>query len=192
MSQSNSVRTQTYPVSPQFINRWSSRAFDVTRKISESDLRSLFEAARWTPSSTNEQPWKFYFPKDAFAREKFNAFVNETNRTWATHASHIVAVTARKNFASSGAPNIHSWYDTGAAVMALVLEAQARGMIARQMAGILRDVIVRELAIDTSAEDIICCIAVGYPGSAEHLTERHRAQEQPNARKEQNEFVVEV
>jgi nitroreductase len=186
------MRTSDYPVDKQFTDRWSPRGFDSAYEISAEELHSLLEAARWAPSSSNEQPWKFYVAKDAASREKFNAFVNETNRTWASHASEIIVVTARKNFAASGAPNIHAWYDTGAAVMALVLEAQNRGLVARQMGGILRDVIERELAIDTAQEDIICCIALGKQGGIDHLLEKHRAMEKPNTRKPQSEFVIAV
>lgn len=186
------MRTPEHPVDSQFTDRWSPRGFDSTYTLSSEELHSLLEAARWAPSSSNEQPWKFYVAKDAESRARFNAFVNETNRTWASHASQIIVVTARKNFAASGKPNIHAWYDTGAAVMALVLEAQHRGLVARQMGGILRDVIERELSIDTNEEDIICCVAVGKRGGTDHLLEKHRELENPNSRKPQSDFVFAV
>ncbi len=186
------MRTPDFLVDKQFTDRWSPRGLDRAYKLSAEELKALFEAARWAPSSSNEQPWKFYVAKDAASRARFDAFVNETNRTWASHASEIIVVTARKNFAASGAPNIHAWYDTGAAVMQLVLEAQHRGLAARQMGGILRDVIERELAIDTAQEDIICCIAIGKQGGTDHLLEKHRGLEKPNSRKSQSEFVFAV
>ncbi len=186
------MRTPDFPIDRQFIDRWSPRGFDAANSLSAEELHSLFEAARWAPSSSNEQPWKFYFAKNAASRAKFNHFVNETNRTWASHASEIIVVTARKNFAASGAPNMHAWYDTGAAVMQLVLQAQRLGLVARQMGGILRDVIERELGIDISQEDIICCIAIGKQGGTDHLVEKHRSLEHPNSRKSQSEFVIAV
>jgi nitroreductase len=186
------MRQSEFPVDLQFTNRWSTRAYDPARPMSEAELMPLFEAARWAPSSSNEQPWKFYYPKDSESRLRFNAFVNENNRTWATRAGLIIIVCARKTFAASGNPNPHAWYDTGAAVMSLMLQAEKGGLRTRQMAGILKDTIQAELRIDTAAEDIICAIALGASGDAAHLTEKHRAQESPNSRKKVAEFVFAV
>lgn len=186
------MRTPEQPIEKQLYERWSSRAYDPNKKLSNEDLLRLFEAARWAPSSSNEQPWKFYFSKDAASRDLFNTFVNENNRSWAVNASHIIVVTARRNFAASGNPNVHAEYDTGAAVMQLVLQAHAMGLHARQMAGIMRDVIVDKLGLDTANETVLCSIAVGYPGDAAALSERYRALELPNTRKSTSEFTVAV
>lgn len=186
------MRQSEFPVDPQFTGRWSTRAYDPAHTISEAGLMSLFEAARWAPSSSNEQPWKFYYPKNAESRVRFNGFVNENNRTWAIRAGLLIIVCARKTFAASGNPNPHAWYDTGAAVMSLILQAEKGGLRTRQMAGILRETIQAELGIDTAVEDIICAIALGAAGDAAHLTERHRAQESPNSRKKAGEFAFAV
>ncbi len=186
------MRHADFPVDPEFTDRWSPRAYDPGAKLTEAELMALFEAARWAPSSSNEQPWKFYYPRDEKTREEFNAFVNENNRKWAPRASHIIIVCARKTFAASASPNPHSWYDTGAAVMALNLQAQKLGFRTRQMAGIMRDVIAEKLKIDTTAEDIICAVAVGKPGDSSHLAEHHLAQEKPSGRKPVSEFVIGV
>lgn len=186
------MRQSEFSVDAQFTSRWSTRAYDPNRTISEAELMPLFEAARWAPSSSNEQPWKFYYPKDAESRARFNGFVNENNRTWAVRAGLIVIVCARKTFAASGNPNPHAWYDTGAAVMSFMLQAEKGGFRTRQMAGILKETIQAELGIDTQAEDIICAIALGVAGDAAHLTEKHRAQESPNSRKKVAEFAFAV
>lgn len=183
------MRQSDFPIDNEFISRWSPRAHDPAYRLSEADLMSLFEAARWAPSSSNEQPWKFYYPKDEKSRPDFDAFVNENNRVWTPRASHIIIVCARKTFAASGKPNPHAWYDTGAAVLSLVLQAQKLGVSARQMAGILPAVIADKLRIDTAAEDIICAVALGKAGDPALLSERHRALENPSSRKPVSEFV---
>lgn len=186
------MRHADFPVAADFVDRWSPRGYDSSLKLSEAELNTLFEAARWAPSSSNEQPWKFYYPATESVRVDFNSFVNETNRSWAAHASHIIIVCARKTFAASGKPNPHAWYDTGAAVMALVLQAEKLGYRARQMAGILPETIATRLGIDTGNEDIICAVAVGKQGETAHLLEKHRSLENPNNRKPVSEFAIAV
>jgi nitroreductase len=186
------MRHADFPVDPEFTDRWSPRAYDPAQRLTEAELMALFEAARWAPSSSNEQPWKFYYSADAASRDGFNAFVNDMNRTWAPRASHLIIVCARKTFAASGKENPHAWYDTGAAVMSLVLQANKMGFKTRQMAGILRDVISEKLRIDTSSEDIICAVAIGKPGDTSLLHEKHLPQEKPNGRRPLSEFVVAV
>ena len=149
-------------------------------------------AARWAPSCANEQSWQFYHAKDDASRALFLSFLNEANQYWAKNASHIIIVCARKTFAASGKPNAHSWYDAGAAWMSLALQARKMGYHAHCMAGIQHAVIADALKIDTSAVDIVTAIAVGKQGDASHLNERHKAQEAPNARKPQSEFVFAV
>ncbi|MFO1480602.1 MAG: nitroreductase family protein [Turneriella sp.] len=186
------MRTPDFPVDKEFTDRWSPRGFDPSVQLSDTELKTLFEAARWAPSCANEQSWQFYHAKDDASRALFLSFLNEANQYWAKNASHIIIVCARKTFAASGKPNAHSWYDAGAAWMSLALQARKMGYHAHCMAGIQHAVIAEKLKIDTAAVDIVTAIAVGKQGDASHLNERHKAQETPNARKPQNEFVFAV
>lgn len=186
------MRTPDFPVDKEFTDRWSPRGFDPNVKLSDAELKTLFEAARWAPSCANEQSWQFYHAKDDTSRELFLSFLNEANQYWAKNASHVIIVCARKTFVASGKPNAHSWYDAGAAWMSLALQARKLGYHAHCMAGIQHAVIAAKLKIDASAVDIIAAIAVGKQGDASHLSERHKAQETPNARKPQGEFVFAV
>lgn len=183
------MRTPDYPVDSQFTERWSPRGFDPAVRLSEAELKTLFEAARWAPSCANEQSWLFFHAKDDASRDMFLSFLNESNQYWAKNASHVIVVCARKTFAASGKPNAHSWFDVGAAWMSLALQARKMGYHAHCMAGIQHAAIAEKLKIDTSALDIIAAIAVGKQGDASHLSDRHKAQEAPNARKLQSEFV---
>lgn len=186
------MRNPEFSVAQQFVERWSPRAYDPAQSLKEGELQSLFEAARWAPSSSNEQPWKFYYPKDENRRAEFNAFVNDNNRSWAQYAPLLIVVCARKNFAVSGLPNPHAWYDTGAAVLSLILQAKKMGYAARQMAGIMKEVIAEKIGIDTTREDIISAVALGHPTEPSRLAERHVPLEQPNGRKSISEFAVAV
>jgi len=186
------MRTPDFPIAEQFTERWSPRGFDPSHKLTEQELKTLFEAARWAPSCANEQSWLFYHAKDESSRDLFLSCLNEANQYWAKNASHIIIVCARKTFAASGKPNAHSWYDAGAAWMSLALQAHKMGYHAHCMAGIQHAVIAEKLQIDTSVVDIVTAIAVGKQGDASHLNERHKSQEAPNARKPQSEFVIAV
>jgi len=193
------MRTPDFPVDFQFTDRWPSasqrlvpRGFDPNTKLSASELKTLFEAARWAPSCANEQSWQFYHAKDESSQQLFLSFLNEANQYWAKNASHVIIVCARKTFAASGKVNAHSWYDAGAAWMSLALQARKLGYHAHCMAGIQHTVIAEKLQLDTAAVGIIAAIAVGKQGDASHLSDKHKAQENPNARKPQSEFVFAV
>src|SRR5437016_5870707 len=98
--------------------RWSPRAFDPAREVRAADLRTLFEAARWAPSSFNEQPWRFLVADRRRTVEAFDALLGTLepqNREWAKHASVFVVVAATAQLKRTGQPNQKAWYDTGQA-----------------------------------------------------------------------------
>ena len=79
-------------------HRWSPRAFDPGREVSAGDLRIVFEAARWAPSSYNEQPWRFIVAEQRRTPEAFSALletIDSQNRAWARHAPVLVLVAGR-------------------------------------------------------------------------------------------------
>ena len=96
------------------LRRWSPRAFS-DKEVSAAELKTLFEAARWAASSSNEQPWRFLVGRrgDATYQKIFNALV-EFNQTWAGRAPVLVLSVAKKTFTEKGHPNAHSLHDTGA------------------------------------------------------------------------------
>lgn len=183
------MRNPDYPIHPQFSERWSPRGFDPQHKLTEDEVSTLLEAARWAPSCANEQPWIFYRERDAASRPLFLSFLTEGNQYWVKHTSHILIVCARKNYSDDGKPNAYHAYDTGAAWLSMALQARHMGYYAHCMAGIHEDVIAKELRIDTDAVEILTAIAIGKLGDSSHLSDKHRKQENPNARKQQVEFV---
>jgi nitroreductase len=178
-----------YPIHDLMRQRWSPRAFD-DRPIELDKLRSLFEAARWAPSSNNEQPWRFLVAtkeKKAEYDRLFNCLV-EGNQQWALHAPMLVLSVAKLQF-EDGSPNRHAFHDTGMAAENLVLQATAFGLVAHQMAGFRIDQARIDCQIPEGYEPL-AMIAVGYPGDPAQLSDRLRAREgQPRVRKALTEFV---
>ena len=152
-----------HPVLDAVAARWSPYAYD-TRPVPDADLRSIFEAARWTASSYNEQPWRFL----VVAREDaavFDAALDtlvEFNRNWARGAPVLVFALTATHYAENGKPNAKAEYDLGQAVAQLGLEAASRGIQAHQIGGLFPDR-VREL-FDVPAEyEVVCAFTLGYP-----------------------------
>jgi hypothetical protein len=117
-------------------HRWSPRAFS-DQPVPAGVLRSLFEAARWAPSSSNEQPWAFLVTTtgDKENHAKMLSTLVEFNQGWAKHAPVLAIAVSELAFAQTGKPNRNAFYDTGAAMANLSAEATSRGLFVHQMAG---------------------------------------------------------
>jgi nitroreductase len=178
-----------YPIHDLLRQRWSPRAFD-DRIVESEKLQSLFEAARWAPSSNNEQPWRFLIATKENTTEYdrlFNCLV-EGNQKWAYRAPVLLLSVATLHF-EDGSPNRHALHDTGMAAENLVLQATALGLVAHQMAGFRVDQARTDCEIPEGYEPV-AMIAVGYPGNPSVLSDRLRGREiQPRVRKPLTEFV---
>ena len=118
--------------------RWSPRAFDPDKRLSHDDLLALLEAARWAPSSSNDQPWRFVVcdkATDDSGWQNALAVVVEKNRLWAKNAPVLILAVAMENFNHNGQSNRWAMYDTGAASVSLCLQATAMGLVVHQMGG---------------------------------------------------------
>lgn len=175
-------------VDSSFPDRWSPRAFS-PEPLSETQLTSLFEAARWAPSCFNEQPWLFRYAVTAAERARFAAALSEKNRLWAPRAPLLLFVLARRHFARSGRENRHAAFDAGAAWMALALQARRLGLFAHAMAGFDREQAATLLEVDLQEYDIMAAVAVGRYGDPELLPDDLRAIEAPNGRKPPEEVA---
>jgi nitroreductase len=165
-------------------NRWSPRAF-LDKPVSREDLRTLLEAARWAASCFNEQPWRFIVATKDRPEEyaRMLSVLVEKNQAWAKSAPVLLLSVAKKTFTHNGKPNRHGLYDTGAAAMALCVQAAAMGLATHQMAGY--DALkARELLHIPDDFEPGAAIAVGYAGPAEALPEDFRKSElAPRTRK---------
>jgi nitroreductase len=159
--------------------------------VSDQDLRSLFEAARWAPSSYNEQPWIYIVAKkedaDGFAR--LLSCLVEWNQAWAKAASVLVLGVSRLNFAHNNEPNRAALHDLGLAAANLVLEATSRGLCVHQMIGILPDK-VRDLYSVPEGYEPLTALAIGYAGDPAALSGALQARDNARRpRKPLKEFV---
>lgn len=173
-----------YPIHDLLKRRWSPRAYD-ERPVEPEKLRSLFEAARWAPSSNNEQPWRFIVAtKDQPVEyDRLLACLLEGNRKWAYRAPMLILSVASMNFDDDAKPNRHAYHDTGLAAENLVLQAAAAGLMAHQMAGFNVEKARADLNIPQGFEPV-AMIAVGYPGDPnvlpDYLKQRELAPRQRN------------
>lgn len=149
-------------------NRSSKRAFS-NKPVTEEEIGKLFEAARWSPSAFNEQPWAFvYITKDHPDYQKFAQIVNEFNTPWAKEAHGLILGLGKKNFKLNGLPNPYMKHDLGTAQGSLQLQAEALGLNARQMGGIHPDKAKEILDIPDDYE-AVSVIAVGHRGDPASL-----------------------
>jgi len=179
-----------HPIQDFVANRWSPYGFS-DRDVSEADLRSLFEAARWAASSYNEQPWSYIVATRAQTSEfeRLLSCLVEENQLWAKTASVLVLGVATLNFKRTDKPNKAAIHDLGLAAGNLVLEATVRGLSVHQMIGILPDR-ARELYEIQDGSEAVTGIAIGYAGDPDalpdHLKERDLA---PRERRPLSNFV---
>ena len=158
-----------HPVHELIAKRWSPYSFD-DRPVPVADLQSLFEAARWAPSSYNEQPWN-YIVATKEKPEEFSQLLSclvEGNQVWARNAPVLVLGIARLNFARNDKPNRAAIHDLGLAAGNLVIEATARGLSVHQMIGILPDR-AREIYEIPQGYEPMTGMAIGYLGDPSRL-----------------------
>lgn len=179
-----------YPIHDLLRHRWSPRAFD-ERPVEREKLCSLCEAARWAPSSSNEQPWRLLVAtKEALVEyDRLLACLLEGNRKWAYRAPVLILSIARLNWEEAARPNRHASHDVGLATQNLLLQATSLGLVAHPMAGFDIEKARAACQIPEGYEPMVL-IAVGYPGDSALLSEHVRAREaQPRVRKPLTEWV---
>lgn len=183
-------RKPEYPVDSLFPKRWSPRAMS-GKPIAREELMSLFEAARWAPSTYNEQEWRFvYAMRDTPAWDKLFGFLMEANQVWCKDAGVLILTSARKTFVRNDKPNPVCVLDAGMALQNLHLQATIMGLVAHSMAGFDRDVARRELSIP-ELFDIQAMTAIGRPGDPNALPSELKEREKPTTRKPFDQFVRE-
>ena len=128
-------RKPTYSIHPFILNRWSPRAMS-GEELTDEELLPLFEAARWAPSSYNNQPWRFLYAKRNTKHwNTFFSLLGEFNQSWCKNAAVLIVVISHQNFEHNNKPSRTHHFDTGAAWENLALEATHRGLVAHGMEG---------------------------------------------------------
>lgn len=179
-----------HPVHELITKRWSPYSFD-SRSVTDEDLRSLFEAARWAPSSYNEQPWNYIVAKKENPEEfqRLLSCLVDGNQVWAKAAPVLALGITKLRFARNDQPNRAAIHDLGLAAGNLVVEATARGLWVHQMIGILPDK-AREIYAIPEGYEPLTGIAIGYAGDPKALPEGLRERDLARRpRKPLKEFV---
>jgi len=171
-----------------FPNRWSPRAMS-GEALSDEEIDSLFEAARWAPSCMNSQPWRFlYAKKNTPHWEIFFKFLVDGNKLWCVNAGVLIVVAAKKTFGGRVSPTFA--FDTGAAWENLALQAHLMGLVSHGMAGFDYAATKTELNLSDDYQ-ILAMVALGRPGRKENLPEALREREKPSDRISLKEFAFE-
>lgn len=187
----NEVETNRQPdheINPQFLTRWSPRSF-TNQEVPEDVLLSLFEAARWAPSGSNLQPWRFIVARTEEQRAKFHTFIAPANREWCEKAPVLALLLSyTKTPKGDDAPS-HA-FDAGAAWGFLALEANNQGLITHAMGGFNHQQARETLQIPADYQTH-AVIAIGHRGPIEALSERFQERETPSPRRPVSEFLYE-
>lgn len=188
-----SGRKADYRADPLFVDRWSARSY-TGEEISDDILYALFEAARWAPSASNAQPWRFLYAKRG--GEDFDLYLSllfERNRLWAKQAAALAVIVSKTTVLRPGATEpaqnrFHS-FDAGAAWANLALQASLLGWSTRAIGGF--DVEAARIKLNIPDDySVETALAIGRPGDKSLLPQEFQALETPNQRRPLAETLV--
>jgi len=190
MIDASTKRTAEHEINPLFVRRWSPRAMS-GEVVSNAEMMQLFEAARWAPSSFNEQEWRYVFAvRDSEHWNTLFDLLVEANQAWCKDASHLLLIASRRKFTRNDNDNAVHSFDTGTSFQNLALQGAEMGLVVHGMGGFdaqaARDTlkIPAVYAVDAMA-------AIGRPGPLENLPEGYQKMEAPTDRKKVTEFISE-
>lgn len=160
------------PIHDLIANRWSGRAYDASQGVSQEQVISLLEAARWAPSCFGDQPWRYVVCNKADNLQAWQAAFDclvPGNQSWAVNAPVLLLICADTLFSHNDKPNKWAPYDTGAATENLCLQATALGLMAHQMGGFDADKARATFNVPERYQ-ILAMVTVGYQADVESLT----------------------
>lgn len=183
-------RKPEHPIESLFYRRWSPRALS-GEAISNEELLRIFEAAKWAPSTYNEQEWRFlYARRETPQWPLFFNLLMEANQQWCKNAAVLVVVLARKTFKRNGNPNPVHLFDAGSAWENAALQATSMGIVAHGMAGFDFEKARTTLQVP-DAFAVAAMFALGRPGDPRSLPQNFREMEVPSQRRPVKESVCE-
>jgi nitroreductase len=181
------------PIHSLLSQRWSPYTFDPTRTVTSDDLQALFEAARWTASAFNAQPWRYIVGVKGRSPQVWEQVLEvlvEGNQGWAQHVPVLALGLVQTNFEHNGKPNQWAIHDLGAASANLTLEASSRGLSVHQMAGIEPDKAISRFSLADNIKPITA-LAIGYHGHNLELDRDLASRDQKlRERKATREFLI--
>lgn len=183
-------RKPEHDIPELFVNRWSPRAMS-GGAVSTAELLGLIEAARWAPSSFNNQPWRFvYALRDTEHWSKFFELLVEGNKTWAANAGALMVIVSKKTFDRNDKPSSTHTFDTGAAWENLSLAGSMAGLVVHGMQGFDYEAAAKALNVPPD-HAVEAMAAVGRPAPADVLPEGLRKGEVPSGRRPLSEIAIE-
>lgn len=190
MIKGSEVRKATHPVDNLFLDRWSPRAM-TGEPIAREDLMTLFEAARWAPSSFNNQPWRMlYAHRDTEQWPLFLDLLVEFNQSWARNAGALVLFISKTVFDKNGEPSVTHSFDTGSAWENFALQGWLKGLVVHGMQGFDYARARSQLNIPETYK-VEAMVAVGKPSEAETLPPELREREAPSDRRPLDQTICE-
>jgi|SRR5690554_848327 nitroreductase len=174
------------PIDSTIAKRWSGRAYDSSKVVTQEQIIALLEAARWAPSCYGDQPWRFIVwdrNTDIGAwQQAFDCLV-PGNQSWAKDAPVLLLIAADSLFNHNDKENRWGQYDTGAAAENLCLQAASMGLMAHQMGGFDPDK-ARDAFNVPARYTLMAMITVGYPADVATLSgETFERETAPRARR---------
>jgi nitroreductase len=183
-------RKPDHPIEKLLVARWSPRAM-TGEPLSDAEIQTLFEAARWAPSTYNEQEWRFlYARRETPHWQTFFDLLVEGNQAWCRNAAMLVVILAHKVFAKNGKPNPVHVFDVGAAFENIALQATAMKLVVHGMQGFDFDKARRALEVPDDYA-VAAMFAAGRPAAPDTLPEALREREKPSDRKPISETTCE-
>lgn len=159
--------------------------------ITDEQMLALFEAARWAPSTYNEQEWRFvYARRETEHWDRLFGLLVEANQAWCANAAMLVVIVAKKTFARNGKPNPVHLFDCGSAFENLSLQGTAMGLVVHGMSGFDYDQAPSVLGVPDDCA-VAAMFAVGNPGDPAELPEGMREMEEPSDRRPVGESICE-
>jgi nitroreductase len=185
-----SHRHPEHPVNPLFVDRWSPRAMS-GQTVSREDLMSLFEAARWAPSSYNNQSWRFiYATRESEHWKDFLGLLIDNNRQWAEKAGALIIILSKKTFDFNQQPSKTHSFDAGAAWENLALQGFLNGLVVHGMEG-FDYTKTRQLLHIPEGYDVEAMAVVGHPGDRKDLPPKLQEKESFTERKKVADIAFE-
>jgi nitroreductase len=183
-------RKPDHPIEKLFVARWSPRAM-TGESLSDAEISTLFEAARWAPSTYNEQEWRFLYARRETPQWKtFFDLLVEGNQAWCKNAAMLVVVLAKKTFTQNGKPNPVHLFDVGAAFENIALQATVMNLVVHGMQGFDFDKARTALKVPDDFT-VAAMFAAGRPADPDTLPEPLREREKPSGRKPISEITCE-
>lgn len=190
MIMGSELRKADHPVDRLFLDRWSPRAMS-GEDIPEAELLVLFEAARWAPSSYNNQPWRILYARRGSEHwSLFFGLLADLNKEWARQAAVLILLVSKTTFDHNAKPSVTHSYDTGAAWENLALQGFLKGYVVHGMQGFDYERARVELDIPDGFR-VEAMAAIGRPGEKESLPEELQKRETPNDRRKLEQTICE-